>query len=538
MFNDLELLHRAFLTMQFAFALLTLAAENNDCQNFNVATCSKKRIFIIDIISSMICALIKVFRKKEIPIRKISQNLMESKEDELIYWKNRIKYLTEYYEAHYFKNNNNYDEELNIYYKDILNDLIMFTFYITSLLLIILWRRDQRTYYSTKVVESFITKPKWNKVNIKLNQILWQDDFYYWINETFIKHFNDGRYHNGERIKDTGWITEGTAKILGVVRLNQHRIVPNSCNKNFFDIRNCEFEKLLNPWKFDCSGMEFPIYGDLVRYSSCGYIAELGRNLKNSYHILKFLKNNNWIDHRTAVIFIEFNLYDVNSNIFIIVTIIAEKTPYGNYIISQEINSLKLLLILENLDTITVRFFKAAYFQIYLTGFSAFLVCLATIRIWKVLQFAILFRIFTKTLFNAFSSLLSASIIILIFLISFCLCCTMINGQYTKNFSSIDFSLSSLIAICAGFAELANLKDLSHGGHLIGVLLYIVLTIVVLIYLINMFIIVLCFYFSVEREHNNDNYSKKYKTLKRLSKSQSEYIKLYIQFKQNKFVNK
>ena len=59
-----------------------------------------------------------------------------------------------------------------------------------------------------------------------------------------------------------------------------------------------------------------PMWGQFNIYSGGGYVANLDVNRDVSKLILKELWDNLWLDWKTRMVFLEFTLYNANSNMF------------------------------------------------------------------------------------------------------------------------------------------------------------------------------------------------------------------------------
>lgn len=64
-------------------------------------------------------------------------------------------------------------------------------------------------------------------------------------------------------------------------------------------------------------------------YPGGGYLAFLGRNLYNSYINFQAMVLKSWIDQKTRSIFVEFLVYNVNTNVFNTVTLLYEQSATG-----------------------------------------------------------------------------------------------------------------------------------------------------------------------------------------------------------------
>lgn len=187
-------------------------------------------------------------------------------------------------------------------------------------------------------------------------------------------------------IGTSGWLPGSTVKLLGIVRLRQQRIKydecsceepilsPESacCSKFSADtmnydrswnqtIRKTIFQsphlwRITDPWQYRTAAelKTLPVFGRHGLYNGGGYVLHLGRTQSNSIAVLKYMQRYRWLDQRTRVVFVELVLYGVNANIFNVISLIYERTDYGNYILTTNIASVKLLLVLENLPHFTV----------------------------------------------------------------------------------------------------------------------------------------------------------------------------------------
>lgn len=85
-------------------------------------------------------------------------------------------------------------------------------------------------------------------------------------------------------------------------------------------------------WKyqdtFDLDGL--PTVGRYASYSGGGYVAKLGTTIEEASDTLQYLQNTSWIDRRTRGVFVEFNLFNPNVNLFCSVILLLEFPPTGS----------------------------------------------------------------------------------------------------------------------------------------------------------------------------------------------------------------
>jgi len=59
-----------------------------------------------------------------------------------------------------------------------------------------------------------------------------------------------------------------------------------------------------------------PYWGFFGMYSGGGYVAELGTDLDYASNVINDIQSNKWIDNHTRAVFVEFNLYNPNNNLW------------------------------------------------------------------------------------------------------------------------------------------------------------------------------------------------------------------------------
>ncbi|KAH8371961.1 hypothetical protein KR093_009516, partial [Drosophila rubida] len=165
-------------------------------------------------------------------------------------------------------------------------------------------------------------------------------------------------------------------------------------------------------------------------------------------------------------------------------------------IIVQEMMVASLLNQIEYANKLQfVDFRKPALVKSTCSMLLGVLVMLTTLRLWKVLQFASVFQLFSFALFAAWQALASTALIIIIFLFGFSIAVVIINGNNTINFTFIMRSIANLLCFSFGFSQHISPQDLFHGGRIIGIILYLILAFVIAQLLINVFVSTINGYF-------------------------------------------
>lgn len=336
-------------------------------------------------------------------------------------------------------------EETREHYKEIVRDLLMFMFYMVTLFLVVMATKDNFSYYTKETISNLITKPT---VYNKETHSGWRDfsfgseEVFEWLNSSFINNINDGQKYTGAKFEDPAWVTFGYAKVLGVARLRQQRredpvYDPNShsgWHQNLSGMRYVQdFWRISEPWVYQTTKEtdSRSLFGKLYLHPGGGYVAQLGRTKENTQNLLDFLHKNRWHDSNTKVIFIEFCLYNVDTNIFIIVNIVIEETPYQFQVSEVHIEPVKLLIVLQNLD-----WHLLIPFYIYLIMVFIYAYSLVT-----VIRNHLLRKFFSKpwNIFDAIIILLSALMLVFYFVRSDMVEALLLKLEEAKNNEFVSF---------------------------------------------------------------------------------------------------
>lgn len=144
-----------------------------------------------------------------------------------------------------------------------------------------------------------------------------------------------------------------------------------------------------------------------------------------------------------------------------------------------------------------VSFYMAGFLDQILSYLAGFLIAAATSRIWKLLKFAFVFRLLGNTLSKSAFDLISTGCLLGVFLFIFGISVFVINSSNSEIFSNMSKVMTSLTALSLGFSEEIDLSNLMYGGKAVGIILYFVIMSVMNIYLVNMFVTLLCYHFTV-----------------------------------------
>ena len=101
-----------------------------------------------------------------------------------------------------------------------------------------------------------------------------------------------------------------------------------------------------NAWGYTHSSdvWGIPFWAMIHTYNGGGYIANLDINRDVSLKIMQELWDHFWIDHQTRAVFLEFSVYNANTNLFSVVTIAFEYLESGGVIAYPSVYTLRVYL--------------------------------------------------------------------------------------------------------------------------------------------------------------------------------------------------
>lgn len=85
-----------------------------------------------------------------------------------------------------------------------------------------------------------------------------------------------------------------------------------------------------------------PFWGTEATYSGGGYVFGLGSHPDYAIGILAAMKRLNWLDQFTRAVFVEFNVWNANTNLFNQIQIAFEFTPFGSVASYGRVDSIDL----------------------------------------------------------------------------------------------------------------------------------------------------------------------------------------------------
>ena len=103
-----------------------------------------------------------------------------------------------------------------------------------------------------------------------------------------------------------------------VYTVNDNALLPNG------KVLSC-MERWDHQTMIDLRG--FPYWGTITMYSGSGYVANLGYDPVTAYTVVADLHSNGWLDVQTRAVFVEFTVFNANTNLFGIVSYFIEFPP-------------------------------------------------------------------------------------------------------------------------------------------------------------------------------------------------------------------
>jgi len=99
-------------------------------------------------------------------------------------------------------------------------------------------------------------------------------------------------------------------------------------------------------WKYQSASQIDTLPHDAVKetYDGGGYVADLGYNKETASDVVRELRAHNWVDERTAAVFIEFTLFDPSTRLFCNVRNVHERLPTGQAITAVHVTARSLFL--------------------------------------------------------------------------------------------------------------------------------------------------------------------------------------------------
>ncbi|XP_053305776.1 polycystic kidney disease protein 1-like 3 [Spea bombifrons] len=221
----------------------------------------------------------------------------------------------------------------------LIHDIIVHIVFLVATMIATYAERSPNEYMLNKAMQSSFSDTFSNIRSI--------EDFYSWSWGTLLPNLY-GNY--------PGFITDGNSFLVGSARIRQLRRVLNSAsNQALYDsedtdsygpgwvpLRGVGNQESWWVYHTETELGGYPIWAQLGTYSGDGYVVELGMNSSSASSVLTQLKKYNWLDSYTKVIFLEFNVYNANVNLFCLATLILEVNVIGDFSPSADLQTMRL----------------------------------------------------------------------------------------------------------------------------------------------------------------------------------------------------
>ncbi|CAG7837931.1 unnamed protein product [Allacma fusca] len=281
------------------------------------------------------------------------------------------------------------DDGREAYIRVTIRELLIYIVYLALTCILTFGTTSSSSYYFTKVMMDLFVdqqiRPE-TKSFMTFRESITLDDFWDFVEGPMLDNlyqqflYNDGVVTSAPPATTPQVTTNGVLfenKLIGVPRLRQIRVRPDSCEiaPNFRQlIRQCygeysqDAEDTTLHWRplpgsawtyFTESQLYGSSYwGKFATYSGAGSYLDLridtvpptppgGTPQPSAKDItredIKILKRKHWITRATRVIFLDFSVYNANTNLFCFVKLIWEVPPTGGVITSWNIQTATLL---------------------------------------------------------------------------------------------------------------------------------------------------------------------------------------------------
>lgn len=491
------------------------------------------------------------------------------------------------------------NEYLNSKFQLIAVDVWLYGKYFILLTCMVLVSRSELYYYNTSIKqEGFLNN---HTSTFGISAIKNVDDIYYYIETQLIDAFTNP-YDNR-----SNWYHAPQNKRIGAIRLRQLR---RNLHENIgFDAQRFTHDEFTTKWKRPYVRQPYtnkywsiftpwlPAFQYVSYFNKAitpnwdgyfqsypqldGYVVLLSRYKNNSNQILNYLKEHDWIDSNTAVVFMEFTMFSPDSNIFSVCTLQVEQTPHGTIVGNANVKSVKfklydllgvwgticccmyiivliqfsstlvvtlwyeprrirkiwnqidlIILILNVLVILTIIWIESMLTDllnevemVHITKFLdfnapirvkdlnsillGFLICVTTLRLWKVLQFAKVFQLMTNALYTALPAIASSSLILIIVLTAFSMVTVIINGNNSENLFAFFPGILSTVRNCFGYSETSAKKEYAYGGKFLCLVFYLIMAFIISQLLINVFISMLSNNFKDTKNNMDEKFRHK-----------------------------
>lgn len=246
----------------------------------------------------------------------------------------------------------------------VIREVITYYIFLTLLLTIAYTHRSPVGYIQTR-----------NMINTmagNFSKICSVKEFWNWTHSELIPGLFPAKRYNDDPIPPDGFMADGSSQMVGGARMRLIRIKRESCqvpSEVYGITRECygeyfigkddkhdynvgwqnvtEYHKRIRwddmMWRYQNASVldGYPVWARLNTYSGGGYIIVLEPSMKNVERV-KELEKNMWIERHTRAIVTEFTIYNAQTNLFSVVTLVAEFPATGSVIPHSSVQTIRL----------------------------------------------------------------------------------------------------------------------------------------------------------------------------------------------------
>ncbi|KAL9952359.1 hypothetical protein ACROYT_G039604 [Oculina patagonica] len=256
-------------------------------------------------------------------------------------------------------------------------EILLFLVFVVCLFVIVYGNRGYSRYRLTSNLENMF-KESFEEIDSK-------DAFWEWIEEEFIPGVYDTSWYNGQRfIAPEGYISSRESFLVGMPRFKQVRVraeypcevatkykpmegmfkrcipaysshdedttrfnlpgwIPVTNISKYHSVYDL-LRLCPKPWRYNTS-LELDTlsyYGRHTRYDGGGYVADLGYDSRTASRVVINLASNDWIDERTAAVFVEFTIFQPSTSLFTVAKFLYEVYPTGQPVCRARFDTLSI----------------------------------------------------------------------------------------------------------------------------------------------------------------------------------------------------
>ncbi|KAL4222250.1 Polycystic kidney disease [Mactra antiquata] len=234
----------------------------------------------------------------------------------------------------------------------------MMTFVVSFMLLFIMaYSKDSTILYNQNIAvkNQFVISG-----DIKFNDIKSIDQWYTWLDTTFLQSLSSFTQLYDKNMSS---LLPGNTYRIGDVQLRQQRVstepcsyklpyVHPSCLGNDISTDNVIFDRNIEGLLYSPGNHGDFMFGKHNVYDGSGYIMSLNASRSEAKNQINILRSKQWFTRSTVAVIVELTLYNVQSNLFTGVKLLAEMSPTGLVFTDALVTSIQLFRYVSGSDNI------------------------------------------------------------------------------------------------------------------------------------------------------------------------------------------